>query len=69
MLSRDGGTEAQVATARAQIAHLGRLPAADRADAVKNMRRRISGWRGLDATVKAELLAAIDHAIAPDQTT
>ena len=64
MLSKDAGIE--VATARSQISRFDRLPKAERLAAVKNMRRQILTWAGLDEAIKAELLAAIaDRASAP----
>jgi hypothetical protein len=60
MRAKDGALAAEIATARLQIARLDRLPEAERLAAVKEKRRQISTWRGLDPAVSAELLAALD---------
>jgi hypothetical protein len=59
MLAKDAGIEAEIATARAQISRIDRLPKTERAAAIKEKRRQVSTWRGLDDVTREELLAAL----------
>ena len=64
MLAKDQGIKAEIATAHSQIAHLGQLPKAERLAAIKDKRRQILTWAGLDPAVRADLLAALDCSVA-----
>jgi hypothetical protein len=62
MTAGDQGIERQIATARSQIAHLDRLPEAERVTAIKNLRRQFLTWAGLDEAARRELLFLINAA-------